>query len=351
MRPFFHFRLLYLFLVLFQASLKSQVNLLSDTSSQRKRSQVENLVFEGAGIKGVAYSGVIKELERTGIISNVKRVCGTSAGAITSLMVSIGYSSSEIYQIISETKFQKFNDGQFIFLGGFKRLSKRYGWYKGKAFTKWLEQIIEQKTGNKDITFEQLKGSGFKELYVTATCLNKQKLVVFSSETYPKMKVKDAVRISMSIPLYFEAVFIDSLGNVFEHPKNSQDLDVMVDGGIIGNYPIFVFDSIINGVRIPNFRTIGVRIDTENQIENDLKNQSLAPLDIQNFSDFMKAFYLIVIENLNRNALIKEDWERTISVSSVGIGPKIKRLSLEQKTALMESGERYTRDFFEKKKQ
>jgi hypothetical protein len=106
-------RLLYLFLVLFQASLKSQVNLLIDTSSQRKLSQVENLVFEGAGIKGVAYSGVIKELERTGIISNVKRVCGTSAGAITSLMVSIGYSSSEIYQIISETKFQKFNYGQF----------------------------------------------------------------------------------------------------------------------------------------------------------------------------------------------------------------------------------------------
>ena len=106
MRPFFHFRLLYLFLVLFQASLKSQVNLLNDTSYQRKRSQVENLVFEGAGIKGVAYSGVIKELEKTGIISKVKRVCGTSAGAIRSLMVSIGYSSSVIYQIISETKFK-----------------------------------------------------------------------------------------------------------------------------------------------------------------------------------------------------------------------------------------------------
>jgi NTE family protein len=163
------------------------------------------------------------------------------------------------------------------------------------------------------------------------------------------MKVKDAVRISMSIPLYFEAVFIDSLGNVVEHPKNISDFDVMVDGGIIGNYPIFVFDSIINGTRIPNFNTIGVRIDTDNQIENDLKNQSLAPLEIQNFSDFMKAFYLIIIENLNRNALIKEDWERTISVSSVGIGPKIKRLSLEQKTALMESGERHARLFLQKK--
>jgi NTE family protein len=351
MKPFFHLRLLCLLLVLFQASLKSQVNLLNDTSSQRKLSQVENLVFEGAGIKGVAYSGVIKEFERTGAILNIKRVCGTSAGAITSLMVSIGYSSSEIYQIISETKFQKFNDGQFIFLGGFARLSKRFGWYKGKAFTKWLEEIIERKTGNKDITFEQLKQSGFKELYVTSTCLNKQKLVVFSHETYPKMKVKDAVRISMSIPLYFEAVFIDSLGKVYEHPKNLQGLDIMVDGGIIGNYPIFVFDSIINGTRIPNVKTIGVRIDTDNQIENDLKNQSLAPMEIFNFSDFMKAFYLIVIENLNRNTLITEDWDRTISVSSVGIGPKIKRLSQEQKTALMESGERYTLDFFEKRKE
>ncbi|MCW4467788.1 patatin-like phospholipase family protein [Flavobacterium sp. MFBS3-15] len=73
---------------------------------------VENLVFEGAGIRGIAYSGVIKELESHGMMGSVRKVGGTSAGAITAMMVSLGYDSQEIYAIISETKFQKFNDGE-----------------------------------------------------------------------------------------------------------------------------------------------------------------------------------------------------------------------------------------------
>jgi NTE family protein len=203
----------------------------------------ENLVFEGAGIRGIAYSGVLNELEKNKITNDILNVGGTSAGAITALMVSLGYSSKEILDIISETKFQKFNDGQFIFFGGFFRLKTKFGWYKGDAFTKWLEKIIIAKTGNSEITFSELQTEGFKQLYVTATCLNKQNLIVFSSETYPKMKIKDAVRISMSIPLYFEAVFIDSVGQIYKD-NDAENLDVVVDGGIIGNFPIFIFDSI-----------------------------------------------------------------------------------------------------------
>ncbi|MFM1916308.1 MAG: hypothetical protein RLZZ531_1977 [Bacteroidota bacterium] len=333
---------------LFCLNVQSQTHLSNDSSLMNHSIPFENLVFEGAGIKGIAYSGVLKALQEKGILQHVERVCGTSAGAITALMVSLGYSSEEIYQLISDTKFQKFNDGQYFFLGGFTRMTKHYGWYKGTAFIHWLEKIIEKKTGNKDINFEQLKKQGFKDLYVTATCLNQQKLVVFSNETYPFMKVKDAVRISMSIPLYFEAVFIDSLGNVQQNPKKGLSLDVVVDGGIIGNYPIFVFDSIIDGKRIPNPKTLGVRIDSDDQIEKDSLNQTLAPVDVSNFNEFIQAFYLIVLENLNRNTLIREDWDRTISVSSVGIGPKIKRLSQDQKSALMKSGELHTRMFFDR---
>lgn len=309
-----------------------------------------NLVFEGAGIRGIAYSGVLKELENVGIIKGISKVGGTSAGAITALMVSLGYQSDEIYEIISETRFQKFNDGEFIFFGGITRLKKRYGWYKGNNFTNWLEKIIKNKTGNSEITFEELQKKGYKDLYVTATCLNKQKLLIFSADSYPKMKVKDAVRISMSIPLYFEAVFIDSLGKVYKNNEKGKDLDVVVDGGIIGNFPIFLFDSIVfdsakQKMRVPNSETIGVRIDTDAQIENDSTNKEIASLEINKLSDYIAAFYNIILENLNRNQLIPEDWERTISVSSVGIGPKIKKLSEEQKMSLIKSGEQHTRSF------
>lgn len=314
----------------------------------------DNLVFEGAGIRGIAYSGVLKELESSGIIKDISKVGGTSAGAITALMISLGYNSNEMYEIISNTKFQKFNDGEFIFFGGFSRLTKKYGWYRGNEFTKWLSNIIKNKTGNAEITFGELREKGFKQLYVTATCMNKQKLIVFSSETYPQMKLKDAVRISMSIPLYFEAVFIDSLGKVYKNNKTNKNLDIVVDGGIIGNFPIFMFDSIVfdasnHKVRIPNFKTIGVRIDSDAQIERDSFDKALAPIEINKISDYLQAFYIMILENLNRMPLIPEDWERTISVSSAGIGPKLKKLTNDQKMALIESGEQHTRAFFQQK--
>ncbi len=314
----------------------------------------ENLVFEGGGIRGVAYAGVLKELEIAGITKDISRVGGTSAGAITALMVSLGFSSKEIYEIISETKFQKFNDGKFIFFGGFSRLAGQYGWYRGNEFIKWLEIIIKNKTKNPEITFKEMQEKGYKQLYVTATCMNKQKLLVFSAETYPQMKVKDAVRISMSIPLYFEAVFIDSLGKVYENNKKNKNLDIVVDGGIIGNFPIFIFDSIATNasnhkIRIPNYKTIGVRIDSDSQIKSDSIGQGLAPIAINKISDYLEAFYIIVIESLNRNQLIPEDWERTISVSSVGINPKVKKLTTSQKMALIKSGEQNTLLFLKQK--
>ncbi len=313
----------------------------------------ENLVFEGGGIRGIAYAGVLKELENSGIIQDITRVGGTSAGAITALMISLGYSSKEIYEIISETKFQKFNDGEFIFFGGLTRLSGKYGWYKGNKFTRWLEKIIEAKTGNAEITLQELQDEKFKQLYVTGTCLNKQKLLVFSADTYPQMKVKDAVRISMSVPLYFEAVFIDSVGKVYNNYKKDNNMDIVVDGGILGNFPIFLFDSTFMNsdnqlTRIPNFKTIGVRLDSDEQIKSDSIDRKLVPIEINKISDYLMAFYTIILENLNRNQLIPEDWERTISVSSVGIGSKIKKLSSEQKMSLIKSGETHTLNFLNK---
>lgn len=314
------------------------------------QSKYTNLVFEGGGIRGIAYAGVLKELENSGIIKDIEKVGGTSAGAITALMISLGYSSTEIYEIISETKFQKFNDGEFIFFGGISRLSEKYGWYKGNKFTHWLENIIAAKTGNAEITLRELTENNFKQLYVTGTCLNKQKLLVFSAETYPEMKVKDAVRISMSVPLYFEAVFIDSTGKVYKKNKKDKNLDIVVDGGILANFPIFLFDSIVvnesnQKTRIPNFKTIGVRLDSEEQIKSDSLNKKLVPVEINSISNYLTAFYTVILENLNRSQLIPADWERTISVSSVGIGPKIKKLSSEQKMSLILSGESHTQKF------
>ncbi len=328
------------------------LSILLFTSNLSSQHQYENLVFEGAGIRGIAYSGVIQQLEAYALIDDIKRVGGTSAGAITAMMLSIGYSSEEVYNIIPETQFQKFNNGSFWFFGGIHRMNKRFGWYKNKRFEKWLEEIIEAKTGDAEITFMEIKERGFKELYVTATCLNKQKLLVFSASTYPSMKIKDAVKISMSIPLYFEANFIDEQGALYKNYEDQENLDIVVDGGIIANFPIEIFDSVsvdAAGVqyRIPNNKTLGVRIDADEQIANDKNGLGLVEMEVSDFKSYIEAFYILTLESLNRSQLTTEDWERTISVSSVGISPRIKRLENEEKERLVNSGVQAVIEFFE----
>lgn len=316
-----------------------------------QQTTIKNLVFEGAGLRGLAYAGALKTLEEKEVTSKIEKVGGTSAGAIISLLFSLGYTADEMETIIANTKFQKFNDGRFFFIGGIFRMKKKFGWYRGEKFKDWLSELIEVKTGNADITFQELYDAGYKDLYVTTTCLNRQELLVLSRKNYPKMMVKDAVRISMSVPMYYQAVFVDKEGNTYKKQNKEASLDVMVDGGLTGNFPIDMFDGIRYNqnqekIRIPNYETLGLRIDSDRQIKQDRKQQQLAPYPITDFSDFIGAFYVMTIGKLNRTQLTNDDWNRTISISSVGISPKVKKLSMEQKNRLINSGKSYTEAFF-----
>lgn len=321
--------------------------------AQAQDQKITNLVFEGAGIRGIAYAGAVQALEEKGMLENVERVGGTSAGAITALALSLGYTSREINQVVVNTPYKKFNDGRFFFIGGLRRMKKYFGWYHGLQFEKWLSGIIKSKTGDANITFRELHERGFLDLYITGTSLLQQKTVIFSREHFPDMRVKDAVRISMSIPLYFEAAFIDSSGRLIHHPKDLKGLDVMVDGGVLSNFPITLFDSskymkaATPNVFVKNPQTLGFRIDRKEQIVYDSLGKGLAPFDIGRFGDFSDAFYSIILETVNRRPLTKEDWERTVSIDDGAIHPRIKKLAKKQISALMDNGKNATMKYLQ----
>lgn len=306
--------------------------------------EVHNLVFEGAGIRGIAYAGAIAELEKKGILNGVQRVGGTSAGAVTAMLLSLGYTATEISDVIGKTNFKKLNDGQWAFAGGISRLRKAFGWYRGRKADHWLQVLIKAKTGNSDLTFLELKQKGFKDLYVTGTSLNKQQLVLFSHEHFPNMPIKDAVRISMSIPFYFEAVFIDSTGTIYNKPSDKKGLDVMVDGGFTGNFPISLFDSTkyinahVPNAAVHNPHTLGFRLDRDEQIIADANGKGLAPMPINNLKEYGLAFYNMLLENLNRQTLTSADWSRTISISDGGISPRIRKLPAAEISLLVSNG-------------
>ena len=82
---------------------------------------IKNLVFEGAGLRGIAYCGAIKELESRKLIAGIEKVGGTSAGAVTALCISLGYNSDEIEKLLFATNFKKFNDGRYFFVRDINR--------------------------------------------------------------------------------------------------------------------------------------------------------------------------------------------------------------------------------------
>jgi NTE family protein len=233
----------------------------------------KNLVLEGGGIRGFAYIGAFEILDSIGILKNIQRVGGTSAGAIQATLLAVGYSPDEMTNIADQIPLKKFNDG-FI-LGGPRRLKKEFGFYRGDYILSWIEDLIENKTGDANITFpelhEQRTEKGYKDLYVTGADLTYQCLRFFSYETFPEMRIKDAVKISLCIPPYYEPVCIDDSGKICKNFTAKSHL--MVDGRLLNNYPIQMFDSEQygscrqNGTLKENTETLGLMLEKPEQIE------------------------------------------------------------------------------------
>ncbi len=192
-----------------------------------------NLVFEGGGVKGIAYLGALEVLEEKGILADIERIGGTSAGAINAVILGLGFSGEETRDIIWSLDFKNFMDDSWGIGRDAARLVQQFGWYKGDYFRDWIGNLIREKTGNSESTFADIEAlkekKGFRSMYFMGTNLSTAFSEVFSAEHTPRMCVADAVRISMSIPLFFAA-------------RRSARGDVYVDGGVLDNYPIKLFD-------------------------------------------------------------------------------------------------------------
>ncbi|MGZ4054325.1 MAG: patatin-like phospholipase family protein [Bacteroidia bacterium] len=311
----------------------------------------KNLVFEGGGVKGIAYGGALEILNNMNLLSGIERVAGTSAGAINATMLALGYTSDEVSKIIAETNFKDFEDGNIFneVIG----ITKSYGWFKGDKFKDWIGKYIEQKTGNSDITFKQLAeqpaSKGFRKLYVVSTNLSQQQAMIFSHEPNhsPDTAIKDAVRMSMSIPLYFQAVI-----------KNN---DVWVDGGVSWNYPVNIFDNeayvskIENSAKVDyntdagyvfNYETLGFRLDSRQDIDYNKDDWKNEPVKINNIKDYALGLVNFLMEAANKKHLHQNDWNRTIFIDTLDVKTTDFSLPPNKIQDLLASGRAGVNDYF-----
>jgi len=274
---------------------------------RKDEQKIKNYIFQGGGTKGVAYIGALQELEKNGIkLENIKRIGGTSVGAITAALLSVGYDLEKLNEELKDMDFENFIDIEnenveqkiykyynpefisefmtktteyvkdrlsgiedFYIFRKIKRLKDISSYFnndesrdlmeilkyaydhkglaKGKKIREWIEQKISENSKIKHLTFGELnelhktKPHKYKQLYLIGTNVSKKRSEVFSHENTPNVIISDAVRISMSLPLIFQP------HQCYEKRYGKRQIsqskrDLYIDGGVMDNYPIWLFD-------------------------------------------------------------------------------------------------------------
>ena len=282
----------------------------------------KNIVFEGGGVKGIAYAGALHALDEFGLLTGIERVAGTSAGAITAALVSVNYSPEEIHQIIGSTNFKTFEDRWDPL-----RIVTKYGLFKGDAFLSWIKERISAKGLDPNATFADFKARNCKDLHVFATDLNLQNVKEFSFETTPDVPVCEAVRASMSIPLFFMA---------WRFTNSNPDDHVYVDGGTVYNYPIDAFDS----GTVPNYETLGFHLD---DLDGVAKPSNLGYDEIRKYTEALfRTLMLSQVIDFEKDA---EQLARTVRINDFGIPATDFDISSAQIEQLYQSGLDATRAY------
>jgi len=71
-----------------------------------------NAVFEGGGVKGIALVGALERAEEEAL--RFRGYAGSSAGAIVAALASVGYHAAEMEQILKDTEYLNFLDGNAV---------------------------------------------------------------------------------------------------------------------------------------------------------------------------------------------------------------------------------------------
>ena len=192
---------------------------------------IDTLVIGGGSIKTIASLGALSVLHEKGILENINKYAGSSAGAVIITLLVLGYTHNEINELI----FSKI--GSYVTEPFYKipiNMIYNYGIYTGNNMVTFLEGFFEKKGFKKNITFKELYEIIPKVLVITGTSLTSCDTLFFNYQTTPNMSVIKALRISISIPLYFTSVKYLHKGKYHQ----------MCDGALLYNFPLYYFNHI-----------------------------------------------------------------------------------------------------------
>lgn len=262
-------------------------------------------IFSGGGTRLSAHIGIISALQDMTI--GFDTLVGVSGGSIIASLYAKGYSVSEMRELALLTDFKQFTDFSLI------RLLREGGLSSGDVFQKWIDAQLE------GATFEDLS----LDLHILATDVNGGGPVLFNKKTAPQMKVSEAVRYSMSIPLIF------SFKPFKEH--------LLVDGAILSE------DALFEDWRGDGTPSVCFRLQSTEQKRKAIKKNVL---QLPQYVGMLIRTFMTAISREYVNA---KYWHNTVVVNTGDISAVDFSLSPEIKNTLYEMGYRTTKEFLPKK--
>ncbi len=254
-----------------------------------------DVALEGGGAKGVVFVGALKEFEARG--HTVRRIVGTSAGAVTAALLAAGYQAASLEEVLSErlpdgsARLASFLDVPARFtdlelrgsaiqqlfdrvdiplvpaaaearlerglLDGLLRLApfrmlfsllEKGGPFAGDRLRAWLAEKLERgHAGLGTASFAELAEATGHDLTITVSDTTGEEMLVLNARTAPACPVVWAARASMSIPFVFQEVVWQRAWGAYR----GRDLTghVLIDGGVLSNFPIRLLTSELDEVR------------------------------------------------------------------------------------------------------
>ena len=229
----------------------------------KPQSKRADLVLAGGGVLGIGHVGVASVLEERGYA--FPRLAGTSAGSIVAALLASGMRSERMHGLIATLEYPSFLDRSLVdrlpLVGPAASVLFENGFYEGDRFHEWLSDELEKLDVRTfgDLRIEDPQSSLRPEqryrLVVMVSDLTRGELVRLPWD-YGRygldpddQPVADAVRASISIPYFFEPFKL-------RHGDGGESL--LVDGGVLSNYPLDVFDR--TDLRSPRWPTFGVTL-------------------------------------------------------------------------------------------
>ena len=243
--------------------------------------KITNLVFSGASTKIFLFLGFLKYLEECdkNFLDNIKSFAGTSSGSIISTGLALGFTVSELEELLIKLDFSQFKE---INSEGIINFLDNYGLNNCYMFEKVFRIIFKKKINDENITFQELFLKTNKTLTIVASNITRGETIYFNHINTPDIRLIDALISSISIPIIYM-------------PKKIND-DLYVDGGLTNNFPINLFEDKIES-------TLGAVV-----VQHHTK------FETKTFFDFLLVMMFCNIESKNKEILQK--YRNVIKLSS-----------------------------------